>query len=53
MILGIRAHEFTISSEAGAASITGRVDLAEISGSDTYVHISHAGLSLVAQVPDQ
>jgi glycerol transport system ATP-binding protein len=51
VILGIRAHQFTIASEAGAASITGRVDLAEISGSDTYVHISHDGLSLVAQVP--
>jgi glycerol transport system ATP-binding protein len=51
VILGIRAHQFTLTPEAGAASITGRVDLAEISGSDTYVHISHDGLSLVAQVP--
>ena len=51
VILGIRAHQFTITSDTGAASITGRVDLAEISGSDTYVHISHDGLSLVAQVP--
>jgi glycerol transport system ATP-binding protein len=51
VILGIRAHQLTITPEAGAASITGRVDLAEISGSDTYVHISHDGLSLVAQVP--
>jgi glycerol transport system ATP-binding protein len=51
VILGIRAHQVTITPEAGAAAITGRVDLAEISGSDTYVHISHDGLSLVAQVP--
>jgi glycerol transport system ATP-binding protein len=50
VILGIRAHQFTIAPEAGAASITGRIDLAEISGSDTYVHVSHEGLSLVAQL---
>jgi glycerol transport system ATP-binding protein len=51
VILGIRAHQFTISPVAGTASITGRVDLAEISGSETYVHISHDSLSLVAQLP--
>jgi glycerol transport system ATP-binding protein len=50
VILGIRAHQFTIAPEAGAASITGRIDLAEISGSDTYVHVSHERLSLVAQL---
>jgi glycerol transport system ATP-binding protein len=51
VILGIRAHQFTISPQPGAASITGRIDLAEISGSDTYVHVTHDSLSLVAQVP--
>jgi glycerol transport system ATP-binding protein len=51
VILGIRAHQFTISPETGSASITGRIDLAEISGSETYVHLSHAELSLVAQIP--
>jgi len=51
VVLGIRAHQFTIRPEAGAASITGRIDLAEISGSQTYVHVSHAGLALVAQLP--
>jgi glycerol transport system ATP-binding protein len=51
VILGIRAHQFTTRPEAGAASITGRVDLAEISGSETYVHVSQNGLSLVAQLP--
>jgi glycerol transport system ATP-binding protein len=50
VILGIRAHQFTIHPEANAAAITGRIDLAEISGSETYVHISHEGLSLVAQL---
>jgi glycerol transport system ATP-binding protein len=51
VILGIRAHQFTVSPEPGAAAITGRIDLAEISGSDTYVHVSHDDLSLVAQLP--
>ncbi len=51
VILGIRAHQFTASPAPGGASITGRVDLAEISGSETYVHVSHHDLSLVAQLP--
>jgi len=51
VILGIRAHQFTVTSQVGAASIGGRIDLAEISGSDTYVHVSHDDLSLVAQLP--
>lgn len=51
IILGIRAHQFTLSPQPGAVSITGRIDLAEISGSETYVHVSQDGLSLVAQLP--
>jgi glycerol transport system ATP-binding protein len=51
VILGIRAHQFGVKPEEGAAAITGRIDLAEISGSDTYVHVSHDDLSLVAQLP--
>lgn len=51
VILGIRAHQFTTRPQPGAASITGRIDLAEISGSETYVHVSQDGLSLVAQLP--
>jgi glycerol transport system ATP-binding protein len=51
VILGIRAHQFTTRPGPGAASIIGRIDLAEISGSETYVHVSQDGLSLVAQLP--
>jgi glycerol transport system ATP-binding protein len=51
VILGIRAHQLTVNPAPGAASITGRIDLAEISGSETYVHFSHDGLSFVAQLP--
>jgi glycerol transport system ATP-binding protein len=50
--LGLRAHEFSIAATmSGTASIRGRVDLAEISGSETYVHFSRGGLPLVAQLP--
>jgi glycerol transport system ATP-binding protein len=51
VILGIRAHQFSVVPAEGRASITGRVDLAEISGSATYAHVSHNNLSLVAQLP--
>ena len=50
--LGLRAHEFSMAATINStATISGRVDLAEISGSETYVHLSRAGLPLVAQVP--
>jgi glycerol transport system ATP-binding protein len=51
VILGIRAHQFARSARAGDTSITGCVDLAEISGSETYVHVSNDDLSLIAQLP--
>lgn len=51
VILGIRAHEFSARVHGVGSSITGRVDLAEISGSETYVHLSHDDLSFVAQLP--
>lgn len=50
--LGIRAHEFDlVRRTANAAAVSGRVDLAEISGSDTYLHLSRAASSFVAQIP--
>jgi glycerol transport system ATP-binding protein len=51
IILGVRAHQFSLATRDGAIAIGGRVDLAEISGSETYVHVSRDGLSLVAQLP--
>jgi glycerol transport system ATP-binding protein len=50
VILGIRAHQFMLETVPSGASITGRIVLAEISGSETYVHVAHEGLSLVAQI---
>jgi glycerol transport system ATP-binding protein len=52
MVLGIRAHQFDLLPRtADFASISGRVELAEIGGSETYVHLSRPGLSLTAQLP--
>jgi glycerol transport system ATP-binding protein len=50
VILGIRAHQFSLDPRASTIAISGRVDLAEISGSETYVHLSRQGMSLVAQL---
>jgi glycerol transport system ATP-binding protein len=50
--LGLRAHRLTLVPREGAqCSLNGLVQLAEISGSETYVHVSTGGSSLVAQLP--
>lgn len=52
ILLALRPHVFSL--ERGAASqaeLRGRVDLAEISGSDTYIHLHRDRLALVAQIP--
>ena len=51
VVLGIRAHQFSTTAHAGSGAIAGRVELAEISGSETYLHVSSHGLSLIAQLP--
>ena len=51
VILGVRAHRFAMAASEGAARVSGRIDLAEISGSETYVHVSRNDLSWVAQLP--
>ncbi|GGC86495.1 ABC transporter ATP-binding protein [Undibacterium terreum] len=52
VILGLRAHSLRLSPQfGGEMAIEAEVDLAEISGSETYIH-SHRGadISLVAQL---
>jgi glycerol transport system ATP-binding protein len=49
--LGLRAHHLTLApSEGTQCSLDGVVQLAEISGSETYVHVSTGGISLIAQL---
>jgi len=51
VVLGVRAHSLRLSSEhSNDYALHANVDLAEISGSETYVHFHHAGISLVAQL---
>lgn len=50
--VGIRAHQLRSESRGTQDwKITGQVTLAEIGGSDTYVHMARHDLSLVAQFP--
>ena len=48
--LGVRAGTIHIRPRPGDIALPGKVELAEISGSDTYVHASTAAGELVAQL---
>jgi glycerol transport system ATP-binding protein len=49
--LGIRAHHLTLDRRRECdVALSGHVEIAEISGSDTYVHATCSGISLVAQL---
>lgn len=49
--LGIRASALRLQAAPGELSLSGRVDLSEISGSDSFVHL-HTGIGeLVMQLP--
>ncbi|UFS56395.1 ABC transporter ATP-binding protein [Comamonadaceae bacterium M7527] len=49
--LGLRANAITLTQGANGVALGARVELSEISGSDTFVHLSTAIGPLVAQVP--
>ncbi len=49
--LGLRAHSLHAHSRIGDFALSGTVDLAEISGSETFVHLTRGSLALVAQLP--
>ncbi|MGH8177062.1 MAG: ABC transporter ATP-binding protein [Steroidobacter sp.] len=50
--LAIRAHDFSFTrTSPRQAAIDGHVELAEISGSETYVHLTRDRISLIAQAP--
>jgi glycerol transport system ATP-binding protein len=48
--LGLRASGLRVQSRPGDIALTGTVELAEISGSDTFVHVQTAAGELVAQL---
>ena len=49
--VGLRAADLSLVDQGGDCRIPGRVQLAEISGSATYVHVDTPVGSLVAQMP--
>lgn len=49
--VGLRANAFTLQKTHGSLKLDAQVALAEISGSDTFVHVSTPLGSMVAQVP--
>jgi len=51
LTVGIRAGALRVQPRPGDLSLPGKVELAEISGSDTYVHVDTAIGELVAQLP--
>jgi glycerol transport system ATP-binding protein len=51
VLLGIRAHEFSLAGASGHLALRGRVELAEISGSETFIHLARDDGRLVAQIP--
>jgi glycerol transport system ATP-binding protein len=50
LTVGVRASALRQTPRAGDITLTGKVELAEISGSDTFVHVSTAVGELVAQL---
>ncbi len=50
LTVGVRGSALGVVPRAGHAALSGRVELAEISGSDTFVHVSTAVGELVAQL---
>ena len=51
VLLGIRAHEFSLAGASEHLALRGRVELAEISGSETFIHLARDDVRLVAQIP--
>jgi len=49
--LGLRAHSLHANPRENGFALTCSVDLAEISGSETFVHLKRGALSLVEQLP--
>jgi glycerol transport system ATP-binding protein len=50
LTVGVRASALRLQESAGDVPLAGRVELAEISGSDTFVHLSTAVGEVVAQL---
>jgi glycerol transport system ATP-binding protein len=50
LTIGVRASALHVTQRPGDVALPGKVELAEISGSDTFVHVDTAVGELVAQL---
>lgn len=50
VVVGLRAHSLRLTPQPGDIALEAEVELAEISGSETYVHVQRGRISLVAQL---
>ncbi|MDO8251987.1 MAG: ABC transporter ATP-binding protein [Rhodoferax sp.] len=50
LTVGMRASALRVRADAGDVALPGKVELAEISGSDTFVHVATSVGELVAQI---
>ena len=50
LTVGVRASALRLQARAGDVALPGKVELAEISGSDTFVHLATAVGEVVAQL---
>ena len=50
LTVGIRAGALRVAAQSGDVALAGKVELAEISGSDTFLHVDTAIGELVAQL---
>ena len=51
LVLGLRAHSLRLAPAPGDVPIAAVIDLAEISGSETFIHVHRGALPIVAQLP--
>jgi glycerol transport system ATP-binding protein len=52
MTLAARAHDLALAPSPGAVALAGRVKVAEIAGSETFLHVALGdGLDRVVQAP--
>jgi glycerol transport system ATP-binding protein len=50
--VGIRSHHVRVTTDSSQSNMLNcTVDLAELSGSETFIHLHHGAASLVAQMP--
>lgn len=50
-VVGVRCHHVRLQPSSDAITLSCKLDLAELSGSESYLHLHHGSTILVAQLP--